>query len=187
MKTGNRHQIFFAASLALLLGHPALAGDPVPFTAQQGMDLAVDAARVWASDAELVYLENDEPVGPDGAAERWGYLFYSPAKDQSRGYSLRDGKVLEAANLEFDFKAAPLTGAWLDSADILAVAQKEAGLEYCAAHQGRLSSMFLIRGAFHEKNPDRSTWTVVYSSAAEPSLLVVVDAEKGEVVRKWKG
>lgn len=187
MKNGNRHLIPVAAILTFLLARPALAGGPVPFTAQQGLELAVDAARVWASDAELVYLENDEPVGPGGTAERWGYLFYSPAKGQSRGYSLRDGKVLEAADLEFDFKAAPLTGDWLDSADILAVAQREAGLEYCAAYQGRLSSMFLIRGAFHEKNPDRSTWTVVYSSAAEPSLLVVVDAEKGEVVRKWKG
>jgi hypothetical protein len=47
--------------------------------------------------------------------------------------------------------------------------------------------MLLIRGAFHEKNPDRSTWTVVYTSDTEPNLLVVVDAEEGKVVRQWKG
>ncbi len=95
--------------------------------------------------------------------------------------------MLEAADLEFAFSAPPLPAQWLDSRDILAVAQQEVGQEYCEAYQGRLSTMFLIRGAFHEKDPDSSTWTVVYTSETEPSLLVVVDAEKGKVVRKWKG
>ncbi|MCP4573442.1 MAG: hypothetical protein GY838_13885 [bacterium] len=179
--------LLVAGLLAVLLTRPAAADDRTPFSARQGLDLAQDAARVWSPDAELVYLENDEPVGDDGTAERWGYLFYSPATDESRGYTLRDGKVLEAADLEFDFSAPPLPDGWLDSGEILAVAEREAGREYCAAHGGRLSTMFLIRGAFHEKEPDRSTWTVLYTSATEPTLLVVVDAAEGKVVRKWKG
>ncbi len=163
------------------------AGDKVPFTAQEGLPLAWDAAKIWSADAELVYLENDEPLTATGAAERWGYLFHSPSSGESRGYSLRDGKVLEATDLDFDFEAPPLPEKWLDSRDILAVAQQEVGLEYCEAHQGQLSTMFLIRGAFHEKKPDRSTWTVIYTSETEPTLLVVVDAAEGKIVRKWKG
>jgi hypothetical protein len=165
----------------------APAGDEAPFTALEGLDLAVDAARAWADDAQLIYLENDEPVAPDGTATRWGYLFYSPAADESRGYSLRRDKVLEAADLEFDFQAPPLPEQWLDSRAVLAVAHEKAGREYIEQHGGRLSTMLLIRGAFHEKNPDRSTWTVVYTSDTEPNLLVVVDAEEGKVVRQWKG
>lgn len=179
--------LLVAGLLAALLTCPAAAGDRTPFSARHGLDLAQDAARVWSADAELVYLENDEPVAADGTAERWGYLFYSPATDESRGYTLRDGKVLEAANLGFDFSAPPLPAGWLDSGEILAVAEREAGREYCAAYGGRLSTMFLIRGAFHEKEPDRSTWAVLYTSATEPTLLVVVDAAEGKVVRKWKG
>ncbi len=174
-------------ALILLLAQTVQAGDKVPFSAQQGLALARDAALVWAADAELVYVENDEPLGADGKAKRWGYLFYSPSADESRGYSLRDGKVLEATDLEFDFNAPPLSNRWLDSGDILAVAQQEVGREYCATHQGQLSTMFLIRGAFHEKDPDRSTWTVIYTSETEPTLLVVVDAARGKVVRTWKG
>jgi len=186
-RIGATARLLCTCALALLLSQTAAAEERVAFTAEQGLDLARDAALVWSADAELVYLENDEPVGPDGTAERWGYLFHSPASGESRGYSLRSGKVLEAADLEFDFKAPPLPDQWLDSRDILAVAQQEVGRKYCERYQGRLSTMFLIRGAFHEKDPDRSTWTLVYTSATEPSLLVVIDAQKGKVVRKWKG
>jgi len=112
------------ALLAAPAANPVAAGDRIPFSAYEGLDLARDAALVWSPDAELVYLENDEPVGPNGTAERWGYLFYSPAEGESRGYSLRNGKVLEAADLEFDFSAPPLPDKWLDSGEILAVAEQ---------------------------------------------------------------
>ncbi len=176
-----------ACAFALLVCRPAIAGDWSSFSAQQGLELASDAARIWSPNAELVYLENDEPVRSDGTAERWGYLFISPDSGELRGYSLRGGKVLEAADLEFDFSAAPITEGWLDSGEILSVAEKEAGRSYCEKHKGHLSSMLLIRGALNEKDPDRSTWAVIYASESEPTLLVVIDAANGKVVRKWKG
>jgi len=171
----------------ILAGAAALADEAPPFTARQGLDLAQDAAGVWADDATLVYLENDEALSDAGTAARWGYLFYSAETGASRGYTLRDGKVLEAADLDFDFSAPPLPQQWLDSAAVLATAYEDAGREYCTEYHGRLTTMFLIRGAFHEKDPDRRTWAVIYTSANEPNLLVVVDAIEGKVVRKWKG
>ncbi len=170
-----------------LVAAVALAAEARPFTARQGLDLAQDAAGVWADDATLVYLENDEPLSDAGTAARWGYLFYSAAAGASRGYTLRAGEVLEAADLDFDFSAPPLPQQWLDSATVLATAYQDAGQEYCTEYQGRLATMFLIRGAFHEKDPDRSTWAVIYTSSNEPNLMVVVDAIEGKVVRKWKG
>ena len=192
MKRSTRHDhrrcTWAVLGLAVLLtAAAAQAGEPGLFSAQQGLDLARDAARVWAADAELVYVENDEPLGADGRAARWGYLFFSAATGVSRDYSLRAGEVLEASDLDFDFSAPPLPAQWLDSGAVLEVAHREAGRDYCAAHQGHLSTMFLIRGAFHENKPDRSTWAVIYTSAAEPNLLVIVDAAEGKVVRKWKG
>jgi hypothetical protein len=47
--------------------------------------------------------------------------------------------------------------------------------------------MILIRGAFHERQPDHSTWTFVYDAEDAPSLFIVVDAKSGDVVRTWRG
>jgi hypothetical protein len=174
--------------LVLALALPATAGDEyTPFTAHQGLALAQDAASTWSADAQLVYLENDEAIAADGTADRWGYLFFSLESGDSRGYSLRNGEVLEASDLVFDLAAAPLPRTWMDSADVLAAAHDDGGEEYCEEFQGELSNMFLIRGAFHQQDPDRSTWVLVYTSAEEPTLYVVVDASDGSVVRKMKG
>jgi hypothetical protein len=165
----------------------AMAGTSAPFTARRGVELARDAARTWAPDAQLVYLENDEMVSIDGTAIRWGYLFYSSTAGKARGYSVRDGKILEAADLDFDFEAPPLPDEWIDSEQALTAAEKKAGQAYRREHGGRLSAMLLVRGAFDEEKPDASTWTLVYTSDTAPALFVVVDAAKGNVVRTWRG
>jgi len=179
-----------AVGLALVLAGaagPSHAGDPIPFSARSGLDVARDAELTWAPDAHLVYVENDEHVSADGTAVRWGYLFYSPGRAKARGYSVRNGKILEATDLEFDFDAPPLAEEWIDSQAALNAAEKKAGQKYCLEHGGKLSAMLLIRGAFDEKKPDASTWALVYTSNSEPALFVVVDAAKGEVIRMWRG
>ena len=42
-----------------------------PFNARDGLFVADAAARAWANDALLVYIENDESVDSQGAAGRW--------------------------------------------------------------------------------------------------------------------
>ncbi|HKW12979.1 MAG TPA: hypothetical protein VJS69_00695 [Candidatus Krumholzibacteria bacterium] len=167
----------------------ALAGDKPtpPFSARTGLDAAVNAAHTWADDAQLIYLENDEVVGPDGSAQRWGYLFYSENRGRARGYSIRDGKLDEASDLDFELDAPPVSDTWIDSGAALAAAEKKAGAKYCTENNGRLANMLLIRGAFHEQTPNATTWAVVYTSPSAPALFVVVDATKGDVVRMWRG
>jgi hypothetical protein len=179
-----------AAAAALLCGavpHPARADEPPPFSARAGLELAKDAASTWAADARLVYLENDEPVGGDGAAERWGYLFYSRVRNAARAYSVRDGKIKVASDLGIDLEAPPLPEEWVDSARALAAAEEEAGARYRAEEAGALATMLLLRGAFNTDDPDMTTWAVVYTSPSSPTLFVVVDAGSGKVVRTWKG
>jgi hypothetical protein len=76
---------------------------------------------------------------------------------------------------------------WIDSGAALAAAEKKAGAKYCIDNNGRLATMLLIRGAFHEQTPNATTWAVVYTSPHAPALFVVVDALKGDVVRMWRG
>jgi hypothetical protein len=163
------------------------AGDPPPFPARTGLVVATAAAQSWAADAHLIYVENDANVDSTGASERWGYLFFSASKDQARAYSVRDGKILTAENLEMKFEAPPLTDAWLDSGEALSIAEKEAGLEFRTEQGGELYTMLLVRGVFQDGDPDLTTWAVVYRSSTGPSLFVVVDAASGRVRRTWRG
>lgn len=175
-----------ALAAAMLAPPRALAAEPLPGAARAGLEIALEAARTWAVDAELVYVENDEPLAASGGSTRWGYLFRSLKADAARGYSVEGGRIVEAADLGFDFEAPPIPGAWIDSDRALAAADRAAE-DYRHRHGGRLATMLLVRGAFNERHPDGTTWTVVYVSDTAPSLLVVVDATHGEVLRTLKG
>lgn len=165
----------------------AAAAPHVPFAARAGLDLASAAAQVWAPDAVLSYVENDEDVSAGGHAERWGYLFWSPSLEKSRAYSIRDGKILVAEDLEMKFEAPPLAAGWIDSDAALEAAEKGPGGAFRREHDGRPTTMLLMRGAFNDGDPDQTTWTIVYSSPHAPSLFVVVDATEGRVRKTWRG
>jgi hypothetical protein len=176
-----------AACVLLALVVPAQARTPAPFQARGGLDIAMAAAQSWSPDAFLVYVENDEDVDERGTAGRWGYLFYSPGLQKARGYSVRDGRVLLAENLMMKFEAPRLGPTWIDSGAALAAAERGAGAEFRRKFQGRLSTMLLLRGAVVEKEPDQTTWMLVYTSPTAPSLFVVIDAADGKVRRTWRG
>jgi hypothetical protein len=174
------------ALAALCFAAPAPARDAAPFAARAGLELASAAAQAWSADAVLVYVENDESLGETGASPRWGYLFYSANQDRARVWSVRDGKIAAAENLDMRFDAPPVAAGWLDSGPALAAAEKGGGAEF-RKHGGRLESMLLMRGAFSDEDPDVTTWTFVYRVAGAPSLFVVVDATDGKVQRTWRG
>jgi hypothetical protein len=179
-----------ALVLALALASPtpsvARGHDEAPFPARAGLALATAAATAWAPDAYLVYVENDEPLGADGVAPRWGYLFHSPSLDRSRAWSLAGGKIVTAENLAMAFAAPPVAGGWIDS-DTARRAGEAAAQAFCHDQGGRLTTMLLLRGAFDDADPDATTWTLVFTAPKAPSLFVMVDAADGKVRRTWRG
>jgi hypothetical protein len=175
------------AVILLLAGRPASAGSRAPVHARAGLDLATAAAVTWAQDATLIYLENDEPFDSHGASRRWGYLFYSAALDKARGYSVRDGRIVEAEDLAMKFDAPPIAGEWIDSAAAYTIADEGPARRFRHEHDARLDSMVLLRGALEADQPDRITWMLVFSAPNLPSLFVVLDASDGRVLRTWRG
>jgi len=171
---------------ALAVG-PAVSGERRSVGAQSGVANAAAAAAIWSADARLVYVENDEDLDAAGTAPRWGYLYYSPARNQARAYSVRDERILAAENLEMKFESPPLEAGWIDSDAAVRAADAGGGSAFCREHQGRLSTMLLMRGAFQDRDPDAATWTVLYASPHAPSLFVMVDAADGRVRRIWRG
>lgn len=175
---------------ALLLTHlvsVSQARTREPFAARAGLDAAQASAKIWAEDAALVYVENDESVAAPGLSERWGYLFFSPASQRCRAYSIRDGKVIEAEDLSMDFVAPPVSANWVDSGVALAAAEEQVGSAFREKHAGVLSTMLLARGVFADAAPDQTHWLLIYTSPDAPSLFVVVDATEGKVRRTWRG
>ena len=171
----------------LLAPVATLAGDPAPFSAREGDGLARSAAEAWAADAQLVYVENDETVTDAGRAGRWGYLFWSPMREEGRAYSVRGGKIRTATDLGFDFPAPPLDSDWIDSAKALAAADEHKGDDFREKHGGELRAMLLVRGLLHPDDPDATTWAVIYDSETTSGLWIVVDAQTGKVVKTWRG
>lgn len=187
MTNGLFRPLGAALLVAVLCAGPAGAKPPAPIPARAGLELARSAALAWAGDAELVYVENDDDVDAEGGAARWGYLFVSPSTGHARAWSVRSGRIAGAENVEMAFEAPALPEGWIDSGAALAAADREAGRAFRKGAQGHLSSMLLMRGAFDESDPDRTTWTLVYSAPGAPSLWVVVDAAEGKVRRTWRG
>ena len=74
---------------AALAAAPAAAKASPPIAARAGLELARAAAKAWAADAELVYVENDDDVTPEGAAARWSFLFTSQESGRARAWSVR--------------------------------------------------------------------------------------------------
>jgi len=178
-----------ALAAALVLGAPGLAraADAPIVTARSGEDLARAAAEIWAPDAKLIYVENDDELALRGRSRTWGYLYYSPIEDECRAYSIRRGEIIHAEDLEFAFDAPPLPVTWIDSEAALDAAERGEGAQFREEHGGTLRSMFLVRGLFHPRDPDAATWAFVYGSPTVPGLWVIVDAESGKVVRRWRG
>jgi len=187
---GARRGVLAVAAGLLLSGSiaaPAAAKDHVPVAARGGVETSATAARTWAPDAFLVYVENDETLDERGASPRWGYLYFSPALQKSRAYSLRDGVIAVAEDLEMKFEAPPLATGWIDSDAALHAAEERVGRTFRQRHAGSLSKMLLSRGTFRTDDPDATTWTVIYTAPHAPSLFVVVDAAQGTVRRTWRG
>ena len=184
----TRTVILLAAVCILPAAGSTFAGDdPIPFSPREALGLVEDAALAWEPDAQLIYLENDEAITPTGQSGRWGYLFYSAATDQSRGYSVQGGKIVVASDLQFEFEAPPLPGTWVDAGIALTAAEAKAGAKYREEFGGEATTLLLVRGGFDEKQPDMTTWTVIYTSPGSPSLFVLVDAVEGKVKKTWRG
>jgi hypothetical protein len=177
---------FVLLALAVTLA-TARAGDHPPFPARAGLELTADAARAWAADAYLIYVENDEALDTGATAERWGYLWFSPSLENARAYSVRDGKIVVAEFLDMKFEAPPVAGDWIDSGQALQAADRKVGDDFRREHQGELKTMLLMRGALSDGDPDATSWMVVYAAPGAPALFVLVDASSGAVRRTWRG
>jgi len=176
-----------AVLVGFALAATARAGEPSRVGARAPLALAQTAAAAWAADAQLVYVESDEPVAATGESARWGYLFFSKTLGRGRAYSIEDDDIEIAEDFPFEFDAPPLPLEWIDSAEVVGRATAAASEGGGAGAAPQLTSMFLVRGILNAEEPDAATWGLVYEAGTAPKQIVVMDARTGKFVRRWRG
>jgi hypothetical protein len=168
--------------LVLSAALPVRSDEASSRTARDGLPMAQAAADAWADDARLVWIENDAELDSEGRAAAWGYLYFSPEKRALRSYSVRAGKLTVAQDHVVSTEAPGVDLGWKDSAEAAHAAWKHGGRDF-ASGNGTLESLLLVRGVFAQE----SAWVAIFSAERQPRLYLVLDALKGDVLKRWRG
>mgnify|MGYP005831265383 CR=1 FL=1 len=149
-------------------------------TAQANLDGANQAARTWASDAQLVMVGTLDDLSPTGEAAVWLYVYYSASLDSAQGFAFSNGVLLAQMASEPPSTVA-LPDSWIDSGTTIAVVETHGGAAYRATQQNVHVQAWLSRG-FYPWDPERAVWTFIYSSSTAPALTFWVDALTGDLL-----
>ncbi len=167
-------------------GAPVVAQRDGPaHTARAALVVAEVAARAWQEDAQLLFVENDAPLGENGASNAWGYLFHSAARQAWRNVAVADRRVHHEAPLTFPYPQPALTDEWIDSTRAVAAAELAGGAALRRAG-AEVRHLVLSRGIFAETTAP-PTWTVHYVAPGGDEHAFVVDAHDGHIVRRIQG
>lgn len=165
---------------AVLLVTPANSDAPWQ-TARQGLGIVSMAADVWVDDARLVWIENDSALDAHGQARSWGYLFYSESLGAMRSWSVREGTLQKPHDHSVRAVAPALDLDWIDSVAAMERAWSQVRQETGADWE--LLSLLLVRGVFDKQ----ATWVAVFDCGEGPRLHVVLAANDGDLLRRWRG
>lgn len=97
-------------------------------TARQAYSTIEPAALTWAADAVLILLSGD--LKSDGYSLFWNYIFYSPSLTEYKAWFNMGNMVVEAALTEpvSDTLAVPQN--WLDSDNVMTIAEEHGGSDF---------------------------------------------------------
>ncbi len=100
----------------------------VPKTARQAYSTIEPTALTWAADAVLILLRGD--LKSDGYSLFWEHVFYSPSLKSYKAWFNMGNMVVEAALTEPVTDTLALPQNWLDSDDVMAIAEEHGGSDF---------------------------------------------------------
>lgn len=161
----------------------------VATTALSETQAANQAAAAWQSDAQLVYVASQEPVGPDGRAATWTFGYYSEAAIGVMFIDVNGGRVLDQrpGNPNEVPSIVPLPDFWANS-DVATAAADAASNDFRNQNPDGQVFASLSRG-FVGGNPDRLLWVFNFrpDPQAQVSLTLFVDGFTGMVTTRTEG
>lgn len=161
--------------LALVVAGMVVAGTGIAgaggATAKAGLGKSNELAKKWKADAVLTSISSLE-VQPDGTANSWLYMFYSPA---AKKYNIVTAKGASFEDLEVNSgMTLPIVGEFLDSDMAVAEARKH-GLK------GGSISVGLNMGGIGK---DARLYWSVNGGFEKGDVSVTLDGKTGAFVKK---
>lgn len=94
-------------------------------TVKGSYDLAVSQAKIWANDANLVFVKSLGAVTLEGKSSQWQIVFFSEIKP-GKGYEIiiQGDQVVSRKEIESAARGAVLPNTWRDSGEIVASLQE---------------------------------------------------------------
>ena len=108
-----------------------------------------------------------EDVTPEGKAPGWYYVYYSPTLNTAASVMTIGQVMMEGGIEEVDVAPNPIPESWLDSDQIMALAEAAGGASFRAAHSDADVSMSLGPEEESEPQNSRIIWRVFYESESK--------------------
>lgn len=154
----------------VLAATPVFAGGA---TAKAGLAQAQQAASKWKADAVPVSIST-LTGNMDGTASKWAYMFYSPKAKMSYTVDIKDGKIVDAVEVDA-YLIDPVGKEFIDSSQAMEVAKKN-GLKV-----KETPAMSLQMMGQATKSP-AVVWNVVGYTPGDTAILI--EARTGKFLSK---
>ncbi len=156
----------------LALSVPAFCQNDDRLTARSKLDSVVIAARVVASDAQLIFVFSPTPTDSTGKSEHWAYIFKSTGKESLFEFHYASGHLGQSPALTVSdpfvhIGLEPLPDNWIDSDAALAKANRAGGRAFIAANgEYTVQSGLYARGSPASSGSNSfyvaSSWRITY-------------------------
>jgi hypothetical protein len=162
----------YAASATATTGEKS-PSSPVFGTAGDWYDMALENAMLWSSDVQPVAIFNTDTLVTDGTCRGWGYSFYSESIDSVFYVQIADAEV-QFGQSQPPFFTAPISGSWVDTYEVIILAEANGGSSYRGSNTGVLIQAFLAGQLYDPCISNSYFWTVGYTSESSSELDIFV-------------
>lgn len=176
------------APLPIVNSSPLVEATPVYIgqTAQAGVNLAQDRARIWQADAQLLRVSATWPEGIElekmlSGREGWSYTYYSPTARTTAVVTVADDAVNFIPGREIDATVNPLDAAsWLIDSNIAAsIFFGNGGLDLAQ----EIADPTLIMNLSFITDETQAEWLIsLFSEQRGTTFSMRVDANTGDIV-----
>ncbi len=171
---------------------PAIQKNVTAQTAKEKLSQVSNAVHSVASDAKLIFVTGDD-LSLSGKSSTWIYVFKSESKNRLYEYWYDEGKVVAKTTITQLGEFSPTKGMgylpenWMDSNEILTIAESNGGSSFRASHGGNAAiGVGLLPSAFESTGNAPhlypvSAWEISYRWN-DTYFDITINAQSGEVI-----
>ena len=171
---------------------PAIQKNVTAQIAKEKLSQVSNAVHSVAADAKLIFVTGDD-LSLSGKSSTWIYVFKSESKNRLYEYWYDDGNVVAKTTITQLGDFSPTKGmgylpeTWMDSNEILTIAESNGGSSFRASHGGNAAiRMSLLPSAFESSGNTPHLYSVVAWEISyrqnDTYFDIAINAQSGEVI-----